>query len=612
MRWSTSAEGRHAAPFRCSPSGAFTRWQVTRQQVCLAPDSGLFHGTLSPPICHAATLVEPLRVFHYGSGPEPLVNHQLFIIPFAREGQSKLPMDRHGFTFMKRSIISALLVALFSLTALAQEKKINILYTNDLHSHLEPHIVPWVSKTRQVGGFANIAARVKAEKAANPHTLYLDAGDSFAGPPVSSLTKGEAIIDAMNSLGLDAGCVGNHEFDYGWQNAIDQFKKAKFPLLNGNIFLKGTDQLHWNNPYLIRNINGVRIGIIGLHEKFAFYDTVSDEMIRGVEVRDEKVYLRKYIRELKPKTDLIILLIHLGIPGTQSTGGEKDVVRNHQHDIDLANAVPGVDLMITGHPHSGISEPVVANGTIIVSTDAYTIELGKLEISYDKRLDRITSYKNRLNYLFDDEVEDDPQMLAVIKKWNDKLMDITDRVVSNTTAPLTRSYSVESLMGNMVADAILDAFPAFDFAVTNSGGLRQDIDTGPITVGELIAAFPFPNTITQLEMTGRDLRQIFEHGAGLTNGILQVSRGVEVVYDESRPIGQRIVKCHIKGLPLDDQRTYRVLTSNFLADGGDGFLTFKKTLFYKRTGLEIVQAMTNYLRKFNTFTPTIEGRVRKQ
>lgn len=515
---------------------------------------------------------------------------------------------------MKRPLILIVLVCnlVFAQQLAAQQKKLTVLYTNDLHSHFEPHIVPWVSAERKVGGFANIATLVKREKKADPSTVYLDAGDWFAGPYVSSLTKGEAVIDAMNHLGLDAACVGNHEFDYGWENALEQFRKAKFPILNGNIFLKGTDKLHWNKPYIIKKVGGINLGIIGLHEKFAFYDTVSAEMITGVEVKDERFYLRKYIDELKPKTDLIILLTHIGIPGTQSTGGEKDVVRNHQHDIDLAKAVPGVDLMVTGHPHSGLTEPINADGTIIVSTDAYTIELGKLEIVYDKKKDKITSYKNSLDYLFDDEVEDDPEMVGVINKWKDNLKVITEERVTNATAPFTRSYSEESVMGNMVADAMLNAYPQYDLAVTNSGGLRQDIDAGPVTVGELISAFPFPNTIVQLELKGSDMRAIFEHGAGLTNGILQVSKGIEIIYDESRPIGRRLVKCHIKGVPLDDNKTYRVLTSNFLADGGDGFLVFKRNSSYKNTGVEMLQAMIKFLKQYETFTPKIEGRVRRQ
>ncbi|MCC7307328.1 MAG: bifunctional metallophosphatase/5'-nucleotidase [Acidobacteria bacterium] len=491
----------------------------------------------------------------------------------------------------------------------AQTRKLNVLYTNDLHSHLEPLIVPWVSTTRKVGGFANIATLVKQEKKANPNTVYFDAGDFFAGPYMSMLTKGEAIIDAANSLGLDAACVGNHEYDYGWENAYKQFQLAKFPLLNGNIFVKGTNKLHWPKPYIIKEVNGIRLGIIGLHEKFAFEDTVAPVMIKGVEVRDEKVYLRKYIKELQPKTDLIVLLIHIGIPGTQSTTGEADVIRNHQHDIDLAKAVPGVDLMITGHPHSGTPTPIVANGTIIVSTDAYTIELGKLEITYDKKLDKIVDYKNHYGYLYDDEVEDDPQMVSVINKWKDKLKAITDEKVTTVTAPMTRSYGQSSAMGNMVADSMLAAYPDYDLAVTNSGGLREDIDPGVVTVGKLISVFPFPNTIVQLEIKGRYLREAFEHGASLTNGILQVSKGVEIEYEETEPVGKRVIECRINGVPLDDNKTYKVLTSNYLADGGDGFFAFGKADSYKATGVDILDAMVKYLKTFKTYTPNLEERV---
>ena len=112
-------------------------------------------------------------------------------------------------------------------------------------------------------------------------------------------------------------------------------------------------------------------------------------------------------------------------------------------------------------------------------------------------------------------------------------------------------------------------------------------------------------------MKGSDMKEIFEHGATLTNGILQVSKGVEVVYDETKPFGSRIVICRINGVPLNDSKTYKVLTSNFLADGGDGFLTFKRAASYKNTSVEIVQSMIKYLKKFETYEPKIEGRVRK-
>ena len=146
---------------------------------------------------------------------------------------------------------------------------------------------------------------------------------------------------------------------------------------------------------------------------------------------------------------MIVLLIHEGIPGRQSSVGATDVARNLQKDIELAKDVPGVDIIVTGHAHQGTPEPLVSNGTIIVSTDAYTIELGKLEITYDKKKHKVTGYKNTLNYLFDDEVPDDVATLQAINKWKDKLKIITDEKVTNTTKVFTRSYGEESVMGDI-------------------------------------------------------------------------------------------------------------------------------------------------------------------
>lgn len=493
----------------------------------------------------------------------------------------------------------------------ADTKSLTILYTNDLHAHVEPLKVGWISETRKVGGFANIATLVKQEKKANPDALYLDAGDYFTGPSISYLTKGEAIIDILNYMPLDATCIGNHEFDHGWQNVIEQFNKAKFPILNGNIFIKKTGKLIWNHPCMILKRNGIKIGLIGLHGKFAFYDTTSDEMIQGVEARDELVYLQKYIKQLKNKVDIVVLLVHEGIPGRQSSQGSTDVARNLQTDIDLAQKISGVDVMITGHAHQGTPQALISNGTIIVSTDALGVELGKLEIKYDKKQDKITGFTNQLNYVFDDEIEDDSTTSKVIDKWKNQLEKITEQKVCTTSEPLTRSYGEESFLGDIVADAMLYTYPKNDFAITNSGGLRQDVAGPLVTVGNLISAFPFPNTVVQIEMKGEDIKDLFEHGAKLTNGILQVSKGVEMRYDDSLPIGNRVISCKINGQPLDPNKTYKFLTSNFLADGGDGFLAFKKAIVKKNTYTSIIQTMTEYLKTFEVYKPQLYGRVVK-
>ena len=152
---------------------------------------------------------------------------------------------------MAKKLISIISVFFLSFHTLSEVKELTILHTNDLHAHLFPRIAPWINESRKIGGFANLATLVKQEKQLNPNNILIDAGDYFSGPYISTLTKGEAIIQSMNFLGIDAACIGNHEFDHGWDNMLEQIKKAEFPILNGNLFFEGTDNLVWDNPYLI-------------------------------------------------------------------------------------------------------------------------------------------------------------------------------------------------------------------------------------------------------------------------------------------------------------------------------------------------------------------------
>lgn len=161
-------------------------------------------------------------------------------------------------------------------------KDVTIIYTNDLHAHVEPYKVPWIADgKRDIGGWANITTLVKQEKAKNKATWFFDAGDYFTGPYISSLTKGKAIIDIMNTMPFDAVTIGNHEFDHGWDNTLLQLSQAKFPIVQGNIFYQNSSKSFWDKPYTIIEKDGVKIGVIGLHGVFAFNDTVSAATTRG-------------------------------------------------------------------------------------------------------------------------------------------------------------------------------------------------------------------------------------------------------------------------------------------------------------------------------------------
>ena len=163
---------------------------------------------------------------------------------------------------VQRTLLAATLLTIFSVSVMAQD--VTIIYTNDLHAHVDSYKVPYIADgKRDIGGFANISTLVKQEKAKNKATFYFDAGDYFTGPYISSLTKGEAIIDIMNTMPFDAVSIGNHEFDHGWDNALRQLSKANFPVLLGNVYHKESEKPFWNKPYTIPEKMASRLVLLG-------------------------------------------------------------------------------------------------------------------------------------------------------------------------------------------------------------------------------------------------------------------------------------------------------------------------------------------------------------
>lgn len=493
---------------------------------------------------------------------------------------------------------------LLALPLWANARDVTLIYTNDLHAHVEPYKVPWIADgKRDVGGWANITTLVKEEKAKSKATWFFDAGDYFTGPYISSLTRGKAIIDIMNTMPFDAVTMGNHEFDHGWDNTLLQLSQAKFPIVQGNIFYQNSSKLFWDKPYTIIEKDGVKVGVIGLHGVFAFDDTVSAATRVGIEARDEIKWLQRYLDELKGKVDLTVLLVHEGTPARQSSMGGTDVRRALDKDIQTAGQVKGLDILITGHAHVGTPEPIKVGNTLILSTDSGGIDVGKLVLDYTKP-HQFTVKKFELKTIYADEWKPDPQTKQVIDGWNKKLDVQVQQTVAQSPVELTRAYGESASLGNLAADALLAAAGKnTQLALTNSGGIRNEIPSGAITMGAVISTFPFPNELATMDLTGKQLRTLMEHAASLSNGVLQVSKGVEMKYDSSKPIGQRVVLFTLNGKPIEDATLYHIATQSFLADGGDGFTTF--TEGKKRNtagGYYVSNAVIDYFKAGNTIT----------
>lgn len=501
------------------------------------------------------------------------------------------------------------LLFVFALHIIAAEPvELTILYTNDIHAQMHPLQTTWKTAETRMGGFAHIATKVEQIRNEREHVLFLSAGDVMTGPPVSRLTKGEAVFDLMNVMGYDAMCLGNHEFDQGWQNVLERVYQARFPVLGANIFYRDTN-IPFAMPCAILQRGPLKIGIIGILGRKAALETINTRLVTALEFRDQITLLQEWVPRLRPYVDVLILLAHEGVAGMQSTTAEQDRQRRLDTDIAVASAVPGIDVLITGHAHRGVEIPIVVEptGTLLVSTYGMGTRLGELVLQVDPDAGDITGQTGKLVPVLSEEIPPKPDVAERIAYWDQQVQSITNEVLGHTNHALTRDYYDASPLGNLCADAFRAA-AGTEIAITNSGGLRADVPAGPITAGQILAAYPFENPIVRMTLSGEQVFRLLEHGATFDYGIVQVS-GIRIKMDTARPKGDRILWVTINGNKLDRKRAYSVATSDYMARGGDAYTVFAEAEDSQPVGAFCTEAIMNFIRTKGIIRPESVDRI---
>ncbi len=452
-------------------------------------------------------------------------------------------------------------------------REVTLLYTNDFESAYDPIPAFWRDDLDHVGGIAQLATLIDEIRAAENPSFLLDAGDIFTGT-LAKLTRGELPFELMITMGYDAMCIGNHEFEYGWWVLRDAMQRAPFPVLAANLFYEGTD-IPFTKQWTILERDGFRIGVVGIFGTDAA-TALFPPHLEGLEVRDPVAAARTAVARLRDEVDLVVLLTHQGHTAPMQTDDEADpsVHRDIEADIALAGAVEGVDVLIGGHADAGQETPFIqpATGTLICQTYGQGTRLGYLKLLIDPASGKVVGHDGRLLVVASDELEPQPVVTAKLAAYRARFPEV-DEIIGRTAERLTRRYNEESSLGDLFADILRDHGHT-DIAFVHSGGIRADLPAGEITREALLDAFPFIDRVTTLRMTGTQIVDVLEQGFSLERGVLQVA-GMIVTYDLSRPIGERVVSVTIGSNPLGPGATYTVTTLDFLASGADlysGFL----------------------------------------
>ncbi len=512
-------------------------------------------------------------------------------------------------------------------------QRITVFFTNDVHggvvnteaTFINPEFPPIVGGGASAARYINSVRHVAEQRGWG--VLLLDQGDIFQGTLLGTRTGGRAMIDYMNLIRYDAMAVGNHDFDLGKENLMEIQKLAEFPFLAANIVDKETGELApFVKPYIVKDIHGIRIGILGLGTRSTLSMSYPAH-VAGLDFLPEIPTARKYVKILREqeKCDFVILSTHAWLDYNPEEGYAKllDGIANGKDfesvaasGIEIAHFVPGLDMVLTGHVHRGQNIPWEDPDThtlVVQSFANSSAALGHINLYFDRSHRALVGYDFDLDQggmltLFRDEYWPDQALDEKITAWQKEIEKGFDDVIGRSSEPLTRRSDGESLMGNLVADAML-AGGAADMAVSNYGGVRAEIKSGDITARDVFKVMPFDNRIVVMKVSGAFIKELLEDRvAGGSNGMLVA--GARVVVDKNRPDRERVTLLEIGGKPYEPDRWYNLAVSDYLAEGNSGFgrLTQIGAENVAMTGLAIRDAIIKYVQDHTPLEPRLDGR----
>ena len=478
-------------------------------------------------------------------------------------------------------LIIAVSLMLSSLTCAAAE--LIIFHTNDMHARIQT-----ADDGGESIGLAEMTAAVKATKSKNPATFWFDAGDTFHGMPLITIGNGEELVPLLNEAGLDAMAAGNHDFNYGSDQLESLAKKLKFPILDANVIRRKNGKRVFK-PYKIFKVNGITIGVFGLTTPETAYMTDPNN-VADVAFLNPVESAREMIKTLRPKCDVLIAVMHMGIDSTSQFTSAL-----------IARETDGIDLIVDGHSHTALAEGMRVKDTLIVQTGWHEYSLGRVTIDMDGR--KIIS--KRAELLDADAVKSiapnpDKKILTLLADVNQRAEKILDEVVAQSDRELSADRELirrnESEIGNLATDAFRWEAKS-DIAIVNAGAVREKLPAGPVTKRDVIAIFPFGNTLRIAEIKGSAVRAMIEHSVSCYpesfGGFLNVS-GMNFAFDPAKPAGQRVTEIFVNAQPLDDEKIYTIALYEFFTSGGDGYDMLKNLKIVGELGT-CDEILTKYL-----------------
>ena len=412
---------------------------------------------------------------------------------------------------------------------------LTVLYTNDEHG--------WMAGKKEGSGAAEMLGLWREKfgyDPADPRFIVLSGGDNWTGPAISTWFKGESMVQVMNEMGYDGAAVGNHEFDFGLDVLQERAQQARFPYLAANMRRKSDAQLPTDlgiAPYTLLDADGVIVGVVGLAN------------VGTPKVANPK-YSGQFNFEPYAKT------LETVVPQARTDGAQLIIVISHLCNEELRALAPAVEdlgiiLFAGGHCHQILHE-TMANAVLLTS-GSYLQNVAWAQITYNPATQsaRVQDYGVEKNQ----GARADTALASLIKKWQDEV----DVSLGEPIGYLEKSLPQRrKLMQALITESWLLAYPNADVALTNLGGMRDDLPAGEVTIGDILSVMPFDNVLIDVKLTGAQLAEVISQQEGRVAVGGMHRSGLSWVLDKT-------------GQKLDDAAIYHVLVNDYMYAGGDDY-----------------------------------------
>jgi 2',3'-cyclic-nucleotide 2'-phosphodiesterase/3'-nucleotidase len=520
-----------------------------------------------------------------------------------------------------RVLLAVLSLALASAAA-AEREQVTLLSTTDVHGRIFP-IDYFTDKPADLG-LAKLSTLIQQVRKETPNVVLFDCGDTIQGTPLvyvhnrKNNTPANPMMLVMNSLGYAAMTPGNHEYNFGRAVLEKARSEAKFPWISANTYRAGTDEQAYA-PYVIREIGGVRVGILGLTTP-AIPNWENPENFAGLEFRPLVSEAAKWVPILRTRehVDAVVLAVHCGLDEDLATGRRKPGdFEGENAALAIARTVPGIDAIFLGHSHTDIPALVV-NGVLIAQAGRWGDRLARADLTFSRENGGAWSLiaKGSRTIPVRPKTPADPAVLALAEPYHRETQQWLSRSIGTCTKPLTATngYYEDTALLDLVQHAQLEAGKA-DVSLAANFNLRARVPAGPVTVRDIAGLYVYENTLYVIEVTGAQLKAALEHSArffrpyepGKTPADLvdptipgysyDIAEGVSYDVDLRRAPGERILNLTFKGEPLAADRKLRLALNNYRYNGGGGYTMFKGAKVLDRSSAEIRDLVIDWVER---------------